>query len=367
MNGTVEKSKKRVLFIGSFKTKGDSGNVGGQMFACNSLVNSELKKDFDWVLLDTTSKTNLERSFISRLYYAFLRIIKSIYFLLFKDVDVVMAFCAGGYSFLEKGLILRIAKFLNKKTIIAPRSGHLIDDVNSSEGFRTKVKRILDSCDYIICQGTYWKEYFTGEFAVPESKAVVISNWIELNSYDSQKTAVGNPMRILFLGAIDKKKGIWDLFDSIKQLRNENIIVDIAGNGPEFQKLERMIEEENLGHKINLLNWIYGEDKKKILNEADILILPSYREGCPNVILEAMASKTAIIASNVGAIPDLIKSDENGFLINPGDADAIAKYITEYIEDPALILSHSASGLDLVRANHSMAAVIPKFKKLLSN
>src|SRR5690606_1577459 len=104
----------------------------------------------------------------------------------------------------------------------------------------------------------------------------------------------------------------------------------------------------------------------KILNEADILILPSYREGCPNVILEAMASKTAIIASNVGAIPDLIKSGENGFLINSGDADAIAKYITEYLKDPKLILSHSTNGLDFVRRNNSISAVIPKFRKLLS-
>src|SRR5690554_1162413 len=95
MNINRNSRKLNILFIGSFKTRGETGNVGGQMFACNSLLNSDLRKEYHWILLDTTSKTNLERSFVSRSYYALLRIIKSVYFIMFKNIDVVMAFCAS--------------------------------------------------------------------------------------------------------------------------------------------------------------------------------------------------------------------------------------------------------------------------------
>ena len=160
---------KKVLFIGSFKSKSSTGHVGGQMFACNSLVNSSLNEEIEWILLDTTANTNLKRHLIIRSYYALMRMVKAVFYILFGKVDIVMAFCSSGFSFLEKGLVMRIAKFFGKKTVLAPRSGFLIDDIENSASFKNKASRIFEKVDTIICQGSFWKSFFADNFGINES------------------------------------------------------------------------------------------------------------------------------------------------------------------------------------------------------
>jgi len=358
--------RKRVLFIGSFKNSGRDGNVGGQMYACRSLIESELKDMVQWVLVDTTAQTNLKRSLINRLFYALRRIVKILYLVLFKDIDIVMAFCSSGYSFLEKGTILRIAKRLNKKTILFPRSGYIIDQIERDDRFRRKVKIIFSSCDYIISQGSFWRSFFVDKFNLPVIKVITIPNWINIDYYDSSKKKIGSPLKILFLGWIEKNKGVWEILEAIKRLGNDDFIVDFAGNGTDFEKLKLAISDENLTDKVNLHNWVYGEQKIELLAKADIFLLPSYREGLPNALLEAMASFTAVIASNVGAIPDIIQSGVNGFLIDPGDVNSLTRYLQIYIQNHCLILEHSRSALETIKEKNSINSILPEFMKLLN-
>ena len=143
--------KKKVLFVGSFKELGKDGTVGGQMFACKSLVSSEVSNDVEWILIDTTAKTNKQRNLLSRFLPALKRITKCVYHIVFSKIDIVMVFTSSGYSFLEKGLIIKIGFFFNKKTIIAPRSGFLINEVQTNIKFKKKVQKILSKSNYIIC------------------------------------------------------------------------------------------------------------------------------------------------------------------------------------------------------------------------
>ena len=209
--------KKNILFVGSFKNHGKDGTVGGQMFACNSLVNSGVSEYVNWILIDTTAKTNQKRSFLTRLIPAIIRITKSIYHILFSNVEIVMVFASSGYSFLEKGLIIKIGWLLNKKTIIAPRSGFLIEDINNNNKFKNKVKNILNKSTYIICQGTFWKDFFKNEFSLSDDKLKIINNWISVDEYDPIKKRINSPVKILFLGWVTKNKGIYDLINAIKK------------------------------------------------------------------------------------------------------------------------------------------------------
>lgn len=358
-------NKKNVFFIGSFKPSGKDGTVGGQMFACKSLVSSKLKEDINWILLDTTASTNLERSFYKRLYKGIYRVFKSIYIILFKDIDTVIAFCSSGYSFMEKGLIIKMAHFFGKKTILAPRSGHLISNIENDKKFRKRAKKIFDSCDYLICQGSFWMSYFSKEFSLPKDKLIKISNWIDINAYQIKTKEIRTPIKILFLGWIEKNKGIWDLLKVVKSLRDENFIIDFAGNGKEYDDFQAAVKSEQLENKIILHGWVHGKAKFNLLKNSDIFILPSYKEGLPNALLEAMASKTAIIASKAGAIPDIIEHNENGYLIDAGNTDLLAHYLKKYLSNKELILKHAENALKTVKEKNSLSAVIPKFKKIL--
>lgn len=358
--------KKRVLFIGSFVTKSSSGHVGGQMFACNSLVNSDITDDVDWILLDTTATTNLKRSFGRRFYNALKRITVAFYYILFGRIDTVMAFCSSGFSFLEKGTIIKIAKFFKKKTILAPRSGFLIDDITKSISFRKKANRIFNSTDIIICQGKFWRDFFEEQFQINKTRLPIINNWLDTSVYNNQKRVPSDKLNILFLGWIESNKGIWDLLDAIEELKMENLKLKIAGHGKEFNDFTRAIREKDLDNKIEMLGWIHGEDKFNLLNSSDVFVLPSYREGLPNSMLEAMASKCAIIVSDVGATSDIISNEYNGFLIKSGDSKSIASSIKRYLNDKNLLLLHQKRALITVNDKNTLSAALPKFKSILS-
>lgn len=357
-------NKQNVLFVGSFKSKSSSGHVGGQMFACGSLVDSDLSKTINWIKIDTTASTNEARSFISRGSSAFFRLLKFTYLLLTRKVDTILVFCSSGWSFREKGFMVLIAKFFGKRAIIAPRSGFLLDDLEGSDKFKSFAKRVVNKADYTICQGTFWKEYFTKNLALPERKAVVIHNWIADNPY-TYKSRNNKTTTILFLGWIEQNKGIYEIMEAAKTLKGEAIEWQIGGNGKEFDKIKKELEESGLDRQVKLRGWVLNEHKVALLENADIFVLPSYREGLPNALLEAMQYGLAVTATSVGAIPDVIDSGKNGILIPPKDATALANAVKQLMDQPELRKAYGLKAIDRIKHKHSIEAAILKFNKIL--
>jgi len=152
--------KPNVLFVGSFARCSKSGHVGGQMFACDLLINSSLKDQVNWILVDSTATTNKVRSISERVGGAMQRSSSFFYSLVFNKVDIVLLFSSSGYSFLEKGVMALVALFLRKSVVFAPRSGHIITDVENSKFMRFFIKTILRKVDRVICQSEYWQSYF---------------------------------------------------------------------------------------------------------------------------------------------------------------------------------------------------------------
>ena len=110
---------------------------------------------------------------------------------------------------------------------------------------------------------------------------------------------------------------------------------------------------ENIKNHIIFLSWIKENEKVKLYNSVDILLLPSYNEGLPYVILEAMAARLPIIASTVGGIPEIIEDGYNGFLVDPNDPILLARRIEELITDEHLRSEFVRNGLKTVRTKFS--------------
>ncbi len=354
-----------VLFVGSFISKSKSGHVGGQMYACNSLINSELSKEVNFILLDTTASTNKKRSVLERGLGGFKRMAQFIWFLMFIKIDTVMVFCSSGFSFKEKGLMIRIAKSLGKKTIIAPRSGFLIDDIESSESFKNYANKVFGSADYIICQGNFWKTFFKEHFSIQANRLKLIHNWIRSVSVDREEPKPDN-LKLLFLGWIEKNKGIYDILKAAEILKNENMEWIIGGNGSEFENAKKWVTHHGLGNIVKLEGWILNERKLDLLRSSHIFVLPSYREGLPNALLEAMQAGLAVISTNVGGIPDVIKNDINGFLIEPGDYQLLATHIKSLSTDMKKIETLGQNALETIKKQHSLDIAISKFREILA-
>ncbi len=359
------KQKKNVLFIGSFKQVNAAGHVGGQMFAGHSIIHSDLKDKCHFHLLDTTADTLSKRSFIKRAFYAFLRFLKFMRIIATKDIDTVLAFSPYGFGFLEKGMLLVLSKALGKRTIIAPRSGFLMDNIKNSNYFKILAGYILKKSDYIICQGKYWQDFFHTQFGIRYEKLVIIHNWIDPKPYDSKGRKSTQGLQVLFLGWVVKNKGIFDLIPVMEKMRNEPVHWHIAGGGGDYSQLEKTLTERDLWSEVTCYGWVVGEEKRTLLKEADVLVIPSYREGLPNVLLEGIASHCAIIASDVGAVSDIIQEGWNGFLIEPGNPDRIRIALSNYLKDPSMLKMHTQRAFETLLEKCSIEGAVLKLSQLL--
>ncbi len=153
-----------------------------------------------------------------------------------------------------------------------------------------------------------------------ESSNGVTDEWL----MPAQRTN-SNPVRFVFVGRYERRKGIEELHRTIRRFSTAfDFRFDMVGPIPESLHLN--------SDKMHYWGMVRSEETmRQILHEADVLICPSYAEGMPTVILEAMACRLAIIASDVGAVGDLV-TEENGWLIPPGDQAALEKAMQKAIQ-----------------------------------
>jgi glycosyltransferase involved in cell wall biosynthesis len=138
---------------------------------------------------------------------------------------------------------------------------------------------------------------------------------------DKARKELGLPLDkkiIIFIGRISKTKGIDLLIQAMEGINSEDIELKIIGYGKERDELESMAKEKNLKN-VEFLGGIFGDKKRRYLNAADILVLPSLKEGAPVTVMEAMASNLPAVVSDVGGTNLMIKNGVNGILIKKGD------------------------------------------------
>jgi len=342
-------SKHSVLFVGSFKKEGKDGSVGGTMVACRSLIESKLSQYVHWHLIDSTSDTVPAPVMYKRLFKAISRIYRFIYLMNNKNkkITIVLVFCSSGFSFIEKGIMILIVKLSGKKTIFSPRSGLIIVDIENSSFMKWFVPKVIRSSDLVICQSNSWKNIYQSISGEDDSKFQVISNWINSKEYISQgeisiptlliddKKEASTIINILYLGWIEIYKGIYDLIKAVELNKSDfkNCLFHICGMGSQINSAKKLVNELGLDKRIIFKGWVGPDKKLAMLKSSDILVLPSHREGLPNALVEAMASGLPVIASRVGAIPEVIKHGENGLLFDAKDHKTLSRLLISLIND----------------------------------
>lgn len=142
--------------------------------------------------------------------------------------------------------------------------------------------------------------------------------------------------RALFLGRLAQAKGVSVLVDAVKLLRSPGVQILFVGDGPERSVIERRIRELGIGDRVHLLGFVPHDLVPAVLTHADILVLPSIYEELGSVLIEAMQVGLPIVASRTGGIPEVITDGENGLLVPPGDAAALASAIDRVLTEPGL-------------------------------
>jgi glycosyltransferase involved in cell wall biosynthesis len=286
-------------------------------------------------------------------------------------IKVIHIHGASYGSFYRKFVVLIIGKCIFKRKVIYHIHGGGFKTFYQNTNFLTKhlIKILFGKVDMVLCLSQSWKEYFEQNFMI--KKLVVIPNIIDypLEVNNNNKTDL---ITFLFLGLICNEKGIFDLLEVIIRNRERyrsRIKLKIGGNG-EVKRLNDLIKKNQLHDMVEFLGWISGVEKANVLNNSDVYILPSYNEGVPISILESMSYGKAVISTNVGGIPEIVRDKENGLLLAAGDLKQIEGAIDFFLDNPGLIKEYGVISKALVRKHlpHSVIKELTAIYKLvLSN
>ena len=363
--------KLQIVLVGATQGVGQQDVISGQATACRSLLSSPLSNHVDWVILDISSDNLFLRhpSLPRRLFSAARRTATFLGIILRSKLDGVLIFTSWGTSFLEKGIMVFAARMFGKRVILSPRSGFILDDLEKSKFMRWFVPSVFRQCDIVMCQTQSWKQFYQSISGLPDNRFTVIQNWIDLEPYlhiSVQRKRADEHVSILFLGRIEHNKGVYDLAEAVQMFHQDLQYCRfiICGTGSEAESFKEKIADLALSHLFEFRGWVTGNEKINALRDADIFVLPSYREGLPNALLEAMASGLAVVATEVGGIPDIL-NDNTGRLIQPGDVEALGRAIVELSKSVELREQLGQGARSHVLENHDIDKIWPQFLNML--
>lgn len=216
--------------------------------------------------------------------------------------------------------LCRCAKFLHKKVIFRKFGGSFdIYLSNVSEKKKNVVFGALNKCDLIFLETKSGIKYLE-RFIIDRSKIHWFPNVRNKSKYVKDEKDYNK--KLVFMSHISDEKGVGDLLN-VFQMLPSNFQLDIYGAIKEDKYLNFDWKAKNVNYK----GQISSSEVIKKLTDYSILLLPSYREGYPGIILEAMSVGLVVISTSVGGIPEIIENGENGVLVEPGDLNALKEAI----------------------------------------
>lgn len=219
--------------------------------------------------------------------------------------------------------------------------------------------------DKIVCNSFTVKKHYERKLKKVAKKLIVIRNGIELKQLpDSIETGEKKEKIVFTASRLSPEKGIVYLIYAAKKIleKRKDIKFLIAGDGELRQKLENLANEYKISNNVIFLG--YQENVQQFICVSDVVVLTSLWEGLPNILLEAMAMKKPVVATNVGGTAEIVKDGENGFLVEPCDVAGIAEKIEKLIDDENLSKSMGEKGYEFVRGNFDLSLMVLAYEKL---
>ncbi|MDN3920854.1 glycosyltransferase family 4 protein [Roseateles violae] len=286
-----------------------------------------------------------------------------------RRIDVLHVHSASRGSFWRKSVLCWLARLFGVPYVFHLHSGEFSDFYAAHCGRRARAwaRRTLARASLVLVLTPSWISALRA--IEPAANLAVLLNPVVLPPWQAPRPGPGR--RILFLGRVREKKGAYDLLQAFALLhqRMPGVFLQLAGDG-ELDVARQLAESLALPSDCyELSGWVDGQLKAQALAAADVFVLPSYFEGLPIGILEAMAAGVVVVASRVGGIPDVLRDGENGLLVAPGDRQGLAAALQLSLGDHDLRLRLSIQAREDASAHdhHRIASELLRFYEVAAN
>lgn len=298
-----------------------------------------------------------------------------------SQVDVVILFLSGTTSLLP----MLTAKLLQKKTLLitagsAPREAkqQYKRSLFGTGGFVvSRLFSVLEKLSYSLIDGivVYTPgrisdlalDRYRNKIILDESGTAAAYNLCVDTSLMKPKQALSHRENLVgYVGRFSEEKGIKNFVEAIPLILNRRNDVEflIGGHGTLFQEIEERLKDSNFGARVKLTGWIPHDKLPDYLNQLKLIVLPSYSEGLPSLMLEAMACGTPVLATPVGSIPDIIKDGETGFILQDNSPECIAENVARTLNHPHLD-KIAASAQNVIEKEYTYEVTVERYRRIL--
>jgi glycosyltransferase involved in cell wall biosynthesis len=250
-----------------------------------------------------------------------------------RSEDILHAHVSADGSFWRKSCVLLLASTLGVRTILHLHAGRFPRFYASLPFVLQKVVRLVFArVDIVVVLSRAWGEWVTDTFSAPVeiiSNPVVIPREAPVRAMQS--------VSVVALGRLGRNKGTFDLIHAtqILKARHPDVELLLAGDG-ELSVAEKLANDLGLAKNVKILGWVDESARASLLESASVFVLPSYSEGLPMSMLEAMATGLPVVVTPVGGITDVVRDGVEGFIVAPGDLQNLADRIDALLSDSDL-------------------------------
>ncbi len=234
------------------------------------------------------------------------------------------------------GLVAGIAgKLLGVPVVVSLRGE---DVTRSSQKIidRWILKGCLVLCDRVIGVSSAIVKQLQEVFPKQKEKYLLVENGVEECFLTLQRRyRPGNELKLVTLGSLIPRKGIDVAIKAISVV--PGVRLTVIGDGPEKEKLQQLVNQLEVSERVALTGWLKPNFVLEQLARHDVLVLSSYSEGRPNVVLEAMATAMAVVASDIDGVNELVDHNHTGMLFPAGDSDSLSGLLKKLKDDADLV------------------------------
>jgi glycosyltransferase involved in cell wall biosynthesis len=239
-------------------------------------------------------------------------------------------------SFARKSALTWLSRAAGVPVVLHVHSGAFGDfHAGAPPVVQRYIRRTLTAADRVVALDASWAGVL--QRIAPDAHVVVVPNGVTPRALVPQ-AGPGEPVRVLFVGAVTEAKGAFVLLDAWRDVVTRTPTADLqlvlAGAG-DLDRARSRLEDLDLAGRVRLAGWVDPSGVAHLMSTSHVLVLPSRAEGQPMAVLEGMAHGLCVVGTAVGGIPGLL-TGECGLLVPPDDVGALAEALHRVVTDPAL-------------------------------